>query len=75
MITVKELARGAASPEVRTAQILLIHKFEIFCGAAGADGEFGKMTDTAVRAFQKAHGLGVDGVVGQKTWTALLAEK
>lgn len=75
MITVKELAHGAAGPEVRTAQILLIHKFGIFCGAAGADGEFGKMTDTAVRAFQKAHGLGVDGIVGQKTWTALLAEK
>lgn len=75
MVALKELTRGASGSEVRSAQILLIHKFGISCGAAGADGDFGKMTDTAVRAFQKAHGLGVDGVVGQKTWTALLAEK
>jgi len=37
------------------------------------DGRFGPGTDLAVRAFQKHMGLVPDGVVGLKTWTALLA--
>lgn len=37
------------------------------------DGVFGIMTDTAVRMFQRAKGLTVDGICGPKTWTALLA--
>ncbi len=36
------------------------------------DGEFGINTDYAVRAYQKAHNLLVDGVVGEQTWNALL---
>lgn len=37
----------------------------------GADGKFGKKTETAVRQFQTDHGLVSDGVVGVKTWDAL----
>ncbi|MEI3407073.1 MAG: peptidoglycan-binding domain-containing protein [Christensenellales bacterium] len=33
-----------------------------------ADGIFGTNTNTAVRSFQKAQGLSVDGVVGAGTW-------
>ncbi len=36
------------------------------------DGVFGASTVTAAKAFQTAKGLGVDGIVGPATWTALV---
>ena len=56
--------------DVREAQMLLIaHGFDV--GSSGADGIFGSKTDEAVRAFQQAKGLKVDGIIGAKTWAAL----
>ena len=40
------------------------------CGKV--DGIFGAGTYVAVIAFQKAHGLSADGIVGKNTWRALL---
>jgi hypothetical protein len=36
------------------------------------NGNFGSTTLAAVIAFQTAHGLSVDGVIGPQTWAALL---
>jgi len=36
------------------------------------DGVFGKLTHEAVVAYQKAHSLKADGIVGEKTWKSLL---
>jgi hypothetical protein len=37
-----------------------------------ADGDFGPRTRRAVLAFQRAHGLAADGIVGPMTWGALV---
>lgn len=36
-----------------------------------ADGKLGRMTQKAIRDFQEAQGLSVDGKVGPKTWAKL----
>lgn len=62
---------GSKGSEVKKAQKLLIAK-GYSCGAAGADGDFGAATYNAVKKFQAANGLEADGIVGSKTWAALL---
>ena len=70
----KVLKKGSKGTDVKSLQILLIG-YGYSCGSAGADGDFGSVTDKAVRAYQKAKGLAVDGYVGQATWGKLLGTK
>jgi peptidoglycan hydrolase-like protein with peptidoglycan-binding domain len=63
---------GSQSAAVRSLQHLLIRKFSISCGTSGADGDFGKNTQSAVKTFQKRKGLPVTGICDKDTWTALL---
>lgn len=70
-ITLPVLRKGDRGDAVRALQTLLImHK----CNRAWtkADGIFGPLTDAAVRRFQKQKDIGVDGICGAKTWTALI---
>jgi hypothetical protein len=64
------LRRGDSGPCVKNAQQQLIrHGFK----PGPADGDFGAKTEAAVKKFQKARGLTVDGIVGKaQTWPALL---
>ena len=54
---------------MKTLQRLLNAMF-YDCGTV--DGIWGVKTNKAVLAFQKDKGLVVDGIVGAKTWDALL---
>lgn len=70
-VNIKVLKKGARGAEVKALQILLIG-YGFSCGSYGADGDFGSATDKAVRAYQKAKGLSVDGICGPMTWSKLL---
>ena len=64
------LRRGSSGVYVTLMQTELIsHGYPV--GPTGADGQFGANTEKAVRAFQAAVGLTVDGICGPKTWAAL----
>ena len=71
MIELSELKKGSKGAEVRNMQRLLTGR-GYSLGKYGTDGDFGAMTDAAVRAFQKNNGLAVDGIVGKNTWNKLL---
>ena len=58
------LRNGDKGQQIKVLQKLL--------GGLDIDGEFGPLTEAAVRAYQKKKGLDVDGIVGPKTWGELL---
>jgi len=64
------LSLGSTGSAVATLQQLLTLKG---FSPGGVDGDFGPKTLAAVKAFQHAKGLTVDGVVGPQTWAALRA--
>ena len=59
------IRNGDKGQQIKVLQKLL--------GGLDIDGEFGPLTEAAVRAYQKKKSLDVDGIVGPKTWGAMLA--
>lgn len=73
-VTLPELSKsspksGPVSVHVEAAQALLNAKAD---AGLVEDGDFGPVTDQAVREWQGFFGLFVDGVIGPKTGTSLL---
>lgn len=67
------LRLGSSGQDVITLQYLLnvAAEFNAAIPAPTQDGAFGRGTQQAVMAFQRAAGLSPDGVVGPLTWQAL----
>ena len=67
------LRRGSSGQDVITLQYLLnvAAEFNSAIPAPAQDGNFGRETQEAVIAFQRAAGLEPDGMVGPLTWQAL----
>ncbi|MFD8823687.1 N-acetylmuramoyl-L-alanine amidase [Streptomyces sp. NPDC059605] len=61
---------GSTGAQVKAVQQLLNEQGQ---NAGAVDGSFGPTTKSAAIAYQKARGLVADGIVGAKTWTALLS--
>jgi hypothetical protein len=62
------LKAGSRGPDVRLVQGRLV---QLKVARLAIDGEFGPMTEAAVKKFQQQKGLETDGIVGPQTWKAL----
>ena len=63
------ICKGMSGADVMALQALLIaHGYTV----NAANGVFDRSTDSAVRKYQTDHGLAVDGIVGNNTWTSIL---
>jgi peptidoglycan hydrolase-like protein with peptidoglycan-binding domain len=62
------LRRGSSGQHVRIAQGLLVANGRKLT----VDGDFGAGTESALREWQGAAGIGIDGVCGPATWRRLL---
>jgi len=69
-----DLALGSSGERVRILQSGMKKVFSSYAGHLVVDGQFGPITEAAVREFQRRiGGLGIDGVVGPKTRQALIS--
>jgi len=72
-VSLTKIRMGDSGPDVSRAQAILWHLFDQAEVLGAVDGHFGPATDRAVRNFQTViSSLEVDGIVGPKTWTALI---
>lgn len=67
---IRDLGRGDTGDDVRALQDMLVMRgYDLL--APHVNGTFGLGTEACVVHFQWRHGLNVDGIVGEKTRTAL----
>lgn len=75
-VKLSTLKKGDKGAQVKALQAILVgyggEPAQFIKNAGGVDGDFGSGTDKAVRSYQKAKGLSVDGSVGPATWGKLL---
>ena len=69
----RNLGRGDEGEDVRLLQQYLL-QLNYSVGEYGADGDFGRDTEDAVKAFQSDYRLPDDGIYGKDTHAALMAE-
>lgn len=66
-VKLRTIRKGADGGGVYLLQTLLkAAGYNLDC-----DSQFGGQTDYCLREYQKAHGLTIDGICGQKTWSKL----
>ena len=69
-VKVSVLKRGDKGDEVKALQAHLIG-YGYSVGESGIDGSFGPATEKALKAYQKDHGLAVDGSRGPATFASM----
>ncbi len=67
----RTLRKGDSGQDVKELQRLLLKWNSKLLPEYKDDGDFGGETKDAVEAFQREHGLTVDGIVGKQTYAAL----
>lgn len=70
-IELKVLKKGSKGAQVKAVQRML-YSLGYNLGYTPIDGEFGGLTDTAIRAYQKKHNLPENGIVDETVWKKLL---
>ncbi len=70
-LTYAVIKKGSKGADVKFAQKQLKVYMPSEAYYVVVDGDFGTVTDTAVKAFQKKCGLTQDGVIGAETWRRL----
>ena len=71
-LTLATIRKGSTGKDVKFAQLILyLTCKDMINNAISIDGQFGAITEQAVKVFQEKNGRGVDGIVGPSTWQRL----
>lgn len=68
-VPARALRKGCKGDDVKWLQ----ERLNVYGAGLKVDGDFGPVTEAAVREYQLRHGLAVDGIVGPVTRRALIA--
>jgi peptidoglycan hydrolase-like protein with peptidoglycan-binding domain len=69
-----DVSIGMKGDSVRWVQYTLSQWLGYDIGSSGIDGDFGDATETAVANYQNSKGLTPDGIVGEQTRAAIIAD-